>query len=429
MKNEYKIYARIARAERREVARQEREAEKRRLAREARGECGSGSEYTDSDDDGEDSDAERRRRIANAEKRFVGFKPPTVYDVAPEEMEAASSRPDVVDVDMQSDSVVPEDSGPVVVTEAAADEWAAWSADAPKTEAAVADDPYSRRMALSQQSQQQQPHQTIHLAAPAPPLPMSACASPSLAPAVPPSTYLGDTSSIPGLPPGIPMPPRPWYEQHAPSSAQPETSETGSASPMTVASAQSSAQPAGGVSLEEAQAKARAIAARLASLGKLGGGLPSSSASPYQTPSADEPIPGLGPPVERPTRGNAASSVDPKDFAKDLMAKYGWSKGQGLGATSQGMLNPLALSKDVTKGGKGKNKEDVIVQKVTGMANAKGRVVSDLKTEKEKAEREKYGEPTRIVCLTNMVGREDAGDEELVNDVCEYTRSTYAQPC
>jgi len=109
------------------------------------------------------------------------------------------------------------------------------------------------------------------------------------------------------------------------------------------------------------------------------------------------------------------------------MAKYGWTKGQGLGATSQGMLNPLALSTDAKSGkGKGKQQEQQQHQpqgnqKVTGMATAKGRVVSDLKTEKDKAEKDKYGEPSRIVCLSNMVGRDEV-DDELVSDVAEEAR-------
>lgn len=142
-------------------------------------------------------------------------------------------------------------------------------------------------------------------------------------------------------------------------------------------------------------------------------------------PSADEPIPGLGPPPASSSQAQTQpkDNVKPEDFAKNLMAKYGWSKGQGLGATSQGMLNPLALADNERKG---KNKEQNQSQAKSGpvgIATAKGRIVSDLKTEREQAEREKYGEPTRVVCLTNMVGRNEV-DDELVSDVCEWSSHT-----
>lgn len=333
----------------------------------------------------------------------------------PEEAEALSAQPEIIDVDMEPNSAV-VDNDPIVVTEAPADEWAAWSAAQPEAEAAVVDDPYARRMALSQQQSRTQ-EASVPQAAPVrtvPPNPQT--------PSPYPSSFSSGQSSIPGIPDNIPMPPPVWYAQHTAPTSTAVASVTGGASPVPVIPVQPQpvAGPSGSVSIEEAQAKARAIAARLAALGKLGSA--PTTASPYQMPSADEPIPGISMPNEaevKSTRGNAASSADPKTFAKDLMAKYGWSKGQGLGATAQGMLNPLALSAETTKGSKGKKKDDVVVAKVTGMANAKGRVISDLKTEKEKAEREKYGEPTRIVCLTNMVGREDAGDEELVADVCK----------
>jgi splicing factor 45 len=185
------------------------------------------------------------------------------------------------------------------------------------------------------------------------------------------------------------------------------------------------------VSIEEAQAKARAIAARLAMFKQPAAAAPSPSAS-GMTPifNTDDPIPGLG---GQSAQASAASKEprepsNPEDFAKNLMAKYGWTKGQGLGASSQGIVNPLALSNasDGKKGGKGKGKQPESSKpaghtKVLGMATAKGRVISDLKTEKDKAEKEKYGEPSRIVCLSNMVGRNEV-DAELAEDVAGEAR-------
>jgi splicing factor 45 len=195
--------------------------------------------------------------------------------------------------------------------------------------------------------------------------------------------------------------------------------------------------------IQEAQARARAIAAKLASLGKFGtkpaspasnteaGSIATSSSSgpvvnPYATPNASDPIPGLGASSSSGTTA-AAAQGKPEDFAKNLMAKYGWTKGQGLGASSQGMVNPLALAGSENQHSK-KGKQAQQQQQPTpvnrggpvGIATAKGKIVSDIKTEKERQEREKYGEPTRVVCLSNMVGREEV-DDELVSDVCEST--------
>jgi len=210
-----------------------------------------------------------------------------------------------------------------------------------------------------------------------------------------------------------------------------QTSQTAPPPPVTAPSA--SGRPEGQqqaipLQLQEAQARAKAIAAKLASLGR-SGAKPASPAS-----NTEEPIPGLGASsatVSSPSStaglgatAAAAPQSKPEDFAKNLMAKYGWTKGQGLGASSQGMVNPLALAgSEYAQQKKGKQAQQQQPNPVNrggpvGIATAKGKIVSDIKTEKERAEREKYGEPTRVVCLSNMVGREDV-DDELVADVCE----------
>ena len=110
------------------------------------------------------------------------------------------------------------------------------------------------------------------------------------------------------------------------------------------------------------------------------------------------------------------------------MAKYGWKKGQGvrlianthfghdadlilqLGATESGILNPLTVSQAAGTSGKK-------VEAPTGFGN-RGNIVSDIKDSRAKEDKEKYGEPSRIIMLRNMVGRNDV-DEELPTEIGE----------
>ena len=327
------------------------------------------------------------------------------------------------------------------------DGWALWGANVTPV---VEDDPYARRMAISQQKEET-PHGTL----PTQPQPEVSMSLPSRQARTP--GFIEAVEESISLPPsGNPSLTRSAINATYAMSASLQPSYPSPPPQLSAAVQPAQASLGVGVSIEEAQAKARAIAARLASLNKLGASASLASPSPAPTmplnspvalppvPGLDEPIPGLGMPS--PSASSATASlqaqsakepVKPEDFAKNLMSKYGWSKGQGLGATSQGMLNPLALSgtSDASKKkGKGKQQHQAQQQeaiqpqarlqganKVIGMATAKGRVVSDLKTEKDKQEREKYGEPSRVVCLSNMVAREEV-DEELVSDVSAEAR-------
>ncbi len=103
------------------------------------------------------------------------------------------------------------------------------------------------------------------------------------------------------------------------------------------------------------------------------------------------------------------------------MAKHGHVKGQGLGASGSGIAQALVMERvkaakapkgsevEVPKGAKG--------AKGMGIAGkAMGRLVNANAEEKNRAELEKYGESSRIVVLTNMVGVEDV-DEDLQTEI------------
>lgn len=100
---------------------------------------------------------------------------------------------------------------------------------------------------------------------------------------------------------------------------------------------------------------------------------------------------------------------DPHTFAARLMAKWGHKEGQGLGADGSGIVQ--ALSVEQVKGGKGAD------GKGKGKGSGRGRIIDAGADARAKAEAERFGEPGRVIVLTNMVGPEDASDPDLPADV------------
>jgi splicing factor 45 len=96
---------------------------------------------------------------------------------------------------------------------------------------------------------------------------------------------------------------------------------------------------------------------------------------------------------------------DPHGFAARLMAKWGHKEGQGLGADGSGMVQ--ALSVEQVKGVKGTD----------GKGKGRGRIVDAGADARAKAEAERFGEPSRVIVLTNMVGLDDVNDPDLPADV------------
>jgi len=103
------------------------------------------------------------------------------------------------------------------------------------------------------------------------------------------------------------------------------------------------------------------------------------------------------------------------------MAKHGHVKGQGLGASSSGIAQALVMERVKTaktaKAPKGGDAEVPKGAKGMGIGGkAMGRLVNANAEEKNRAELERYGESSRIVVLTNMVGVEDV-DEDLQTEI------------
>ncbi|KAH9955617.1 hypothetical protein BC827DRAFT_1236093 [Russula dissimulans] len=100
---------------------------------------------------------------------------------------------------------------------------------------------------------------------------------------------------------------------------------------------------------------------------------------------------------------------DPHGFAARLMAKWGHKEGQGLGADGSGIVHALSVEQiKSSKGPEGKGK---------GMGSGRGRIIDAGAEARAKAEAERFGEPSRVIVLTNMVGPEDASDPDLPADV------------
>ncbi|KAI5119082.1 hypothetical protein M0805_004855 [Coniferiporia weirii] len=110
-------------------------------------------------------------------------------------------------------------------------------------------------------------------------------------------------------------------------------------------------------------------------------------------------------------------------FAARIMARWGYKEGQGLGSEGAGIVNALT----VEKVGQGKDGKGKVGKKgapgnpkpntVTGMGGARARIVNDNEDAKAREDRARFGDPSRVVVLTNMVGPEDAEDMELREEI------------
>jgi splicing factor 45 len=89
-----------------------------------------------------------------------------------------------------------------------------------------------------------------------------------------------------------------------------------------------------------------------------------------------------------------------KNFASRLMSKYGWEKGQSLGATpTQGLVTPLLMKVDKDRKGAG-----VIINK-----------------NKQVEDHGPFGKMSRCIMMWNVVGRGEV-DEDLVEDIGQECR-------
>jgi hypothetical protein len=96
------------------------------------------------------------------------------------------------------------------------------------------------------------------------------------------------------------------------------------------------------------------------------------------------------------------------------MAKWGHKTGQGLGVNATGIVQPLVVEQTAKpKGSKGASAGGFGSKDGSNM----GKIINANDDVRQKEELERFGEPSRIVVLSNMIGVEDVGDEDLPGEV------------
>ncbi|KAI5450630.1 hypothetical protein NCC49_002888 [Naganishia albida] len=172
--------------------------------------------------------------------------------------------------------------------------------------------------------------------------------------------------------------------------------------------------------LETRRLAAEAIAKRLAAsfpqptvpgIGAYAGPVQEPRAVDTSGMEAEDVVDLLARQVERDAGGDKGT------FAERMMRKMGHVEGQGLGRTGDGIIHALAAEhvvegkKKQAAAGKGKS--------WTQAPSAKGRLVNMNEQTRQREERARYGEPSRIVCLVNVLGSVEEADQETMEDLGE----------
>ncbi|EMD34411.1 hypothetical protein CERSUDRAFT_107594 [Gelatoporia subvermispora B] len=165
--------------------------------------------------------------------------------------------------------------------------------------------------------------------------------------------------------------------------------------------------PAPGLSEDKVRSSREAAAAIAAKLAKLAP--PQASASSGSPSASPEPSGSAG---EAP---GLSKRPDPHGFAARLMAKWGHKEGQGLGADGSGIVH--ALTVEQIAAGRAKGQKGNQGGKGIQPGSKMGKIVNMNEDAKTREDRERFGEPSRVVLLTNMVGLEDVYDEDLRDDI------------
>lgn len=97
------------------------------------------------------------------------------------------------------------------------------------------------------------------------------------------------------------------------------------------------------------------------------------------------------------------------------MAKWGHKEGQGLGVNASGIIQPLTVEK--LEQGKAAGKGGKPLGAKGGITTARGKIINANEDERTREDRQRYGEPSKIVVLTNMVTMEDLNDEDLSEEI------------
>lgn len=113
------------------------------------------------------------------------------------------------------------------------------------------------------------------------------------------------------------------------------------------------------------------------------------------------------------------------------MAKWGHVQGQGLGVNATGIVEPLAVER--AKAVKTQNKSGPSSIPKAAPAGGIGvkegaktaRIINRNEDERTREERMRYGEPSSVVVLSNMVGLEDVEDEDLAGEIGTYFNARF----